>query len=128
MSSLTPDPFEPGLCVCATPLQREGLALSQEVVERHARGSELFAGAGSVNLRHDPPASRDAALQRVAVALRDIVQKAGNRELSYLADLDVSASAQELNDQLQIALDMVAESGRRVACTSVALHLMPVGV
>src|SRR5439155_5846018 len=73
-------------------------ALLNAVVERHARGSELFAGAGIVDLRHDPPASRDVALKRVAVALRDIVEKAGNSELGYLADLDPNASAEELND------------------------------
>jgi hypothetical protein len=88
--------------------------LLEAVVERHARGSDLFTGAGYVDLRHDPPASRDAALRRVAVALRDIVQKGGNRELAFLADLDVNASAEELNDQLQIALDVVAESKQRI--------------
>jgi hypothetical protein len=56
------------------------------VVERHARGSDPFAGAAIVDLRHDSPASRDAALQRVAVALRDIVRKVGHSELSYLTE------------------------------------------
>ncbi len=56
----------------------------------------------------------DAALQRVAVALRDIARTARKGDLSDLADLQVNASAEELNDQLQIALDMVAEGGGRV--------------
>jgi hypothetical protein len=44
------------------------------------------------------------------VALRYIVQKAENREVGYLADLDVNASAEELNDQLQIALEAANQS------------------
>lgn len=89
--------------------------LLKAVVDRHAAGSELFVGAGIVDLRHNPPTSTSAALQRVAVTLRDIFRRAGNRQINSLAgDLDVNAPAEELNELLQLTLDDVAQADLRI--------------
>jgi hypothetical protein len=90
-------------------------ALLQAVVARHVKGSDVFAGAGIVDLRHDPPASMDAALRRVASTLRDVFRTAARGELSYLAgEVRLDVSATEIYDQLKIALDMVADSTHRL--------------
>jgi len=90
-------------------------ALLEAVVAQHVIGSDLFAGAGIVDFRHDPPMSTAAALRRVGGVLLDIFKNATGGELKYLTDeIDLSASAEELYDQLKIALELVAEGERRV--------------
>src|SRR2546427_8744828 len=90
-------------------------ALLQAVVARHVKGSDIFAGAGIVDLRHDPPTSTDAALRRVASTLRDVFRTAAGGELSYLAgEVHLDAPATEVYDQLKIALDLVGEGRHRL--------------
>jgi hypothetical protein len=90
-------------------------AVLQAVVAQHETGSEVFAGAGIVDFRHDPPTSTEAALKRVGGALQRIFETAAKGELKYLAsEVSLDATPEELYDQLKIALDMVAESKRSV--------------
>jgi hypothetical protein len=90
-------------------------AFLQAIVARHVKGSDVFAGAGIVDLRHDPPASMDAALRRVASTLRDVFRTAARGELSYLAkEVHLDASATEIYDQLKIALELANEAGHRL--------------
>ncbi|MFP2929764.1 AAA family ATPase [Pyxidicoccus sp. 3LG] len=90
-------------------------ALLQQVAHRHAAGSNLFAGAGIVDLRHDPPTSIRAMIRRVGEALRNIFKTASDGSLNTLADeVDLDGSTEGLYDQLKIALDLAAETGHRL--------------
>ena len=90
-------------------------ALLQTVVEQHAKGSDLFAGAGIVDLRHDPPMSMDSALRRIAAVLQSIFKGAASSDLRELADqIALAGTAEELYDSLTIAVEMVAEGRHRI--------------
>ncbi|MCB9694316.1 MAG: ATP-binding protein [Alphaproteobacteria bacterium] len=90
-------------------------ALLREVVARHQGGSDLFAGAALVDLRHDPPTSSHAALCRVAAALSEAFKGSGNSDLIGLAEeVDLDAEPQEIFDQLKLTLEWVADLELRV--------------
>jgi hypothetical protein len=90
-------------------------ALLKQVVYRHAPGSELFVGAGIVDLKHSTPTSAHSVLQRVGEVIRDIFRTASGGSLAFLAEeIKSDATAEDLYNQLKIALDMVAEAAQRV--------------
>jgi len=90
-------------------------ALLEAVVARHAKGSDVFAGAGYVDFRHDPPVSTEQALRRVAEVLQSVFTQAARGELAFLAkEVEPSAPTEDLYNQLKIALDLVAEAGHRL--------------
>ena len=90
-------------------------ALLEAVVARHAKGSDVFASAGYVDFRHDPPVSTEQALRRVAEVLQSVFTQAGGGDLAFLArEVHPSASTEDLYNQLKIALDLVAEAGKRL--------------
>ncbi|NPC48016.1 ATP-binding protein [Corallococcus sp. AB032C] len=90
-------------------------SLLQQVVRQHAAGSRLFAGAGVVDLRHNPPTSTHATLKRVGEVLRDMFRTTSGQSFAFLADeIDLNGSVERLYDQLKFALDIVAESEQRL--------------
>jgi hypothetical protein len=90
-------------------------ALLEAVVARHAKGSDVFACAGYVDFRHDPPVSTEQALRRVAEVLQRVFTHAAGGDLAFLAkEVEPSASTEDLYNQLKIALDLVAEAGQRL--------------
>ena len=89
--------------------------LLQAVVDQHQGGAAGFASAAMVDLRHDPPGSTEAALRRVAEALQETFRTASGGGLAFLAkEIKIESNAEELFEQLKIALEIVAESDRRV--------------
>lgn len=90
-------------------------ALLEAVVLRHAKGSDLFAAAGMVDFRHDPPGSTEAALRRVGIVLRTTLEESTNATLRDLAGYITHQSAvTEIYDQLKIAVDAISEASSKV--------------
>lgn len=90
-------------------------ALLEAMVAEHAKGSDIFTGAGLVDFRHDPPNSAEEALRRVARVLRSVFESSADVELKGLAnEIHCDATPQDLYDQMKIALDVLGESKKRV--------------